>query len=74
MARARFDQLVRAAGIGGNLAAQVDKFLARAEQLADRGQADAAVDQLEEIAGKLNDTPGQQSLADAILELADTLS
>ena len=72
--RAEFDQLVRAAGIGGNLAAQVDKFLARAERFADRGQADAAVDQLEEIAGKLNDTPGQQSLADAILELADTLS
>ena len=72
--RAEFDQLVRAAGISAGLAAQVDKFLARAERFADRGQADAAVDQLEEIAGKLNDTPGQQALADSILELADTLS
>jgi hypothetical protein len=72
--RAEFDQLVRAAGIGGNLAAQVDRFLARAERFADRGLRDAAVDQLEEIAGKLNDTPGQQALADSILELADTLS
>lgn len=65
---------MRAAGIGGNLAAQVDRFLARAERFADRGLRDAAVDQLEEIAGKLNDTPGQQALADSILELADTLS
>ena len=72
--RAEFDQLVRAAGISAGLAGQVDKFLARAERFADRGQADAAVDQLEEIAGKLNDTPGQQALADSILELADTLS
>lgn len=51
----------------------MDRFLARAERFADRGQRDAAVDQLEEIADKLNDTPGQQSLADAILELAETL-
>jgi hypothetical protein len=65
--RAQFDQLVRADGIGEGLATQVDKFLARAERFADRGQRDAAVDQLEEIAGKLGDSPGQQALAEAIL-------
>jgi hypothetical protein len=71
--RAEFDQLVRAGGISGKLAAQVDKFLARAERFVRRNQRDAAIEQLEEIAGKLNGSPGQQSLAEAILELADTL-
>jgi hypothetical protein len=73
VARATFDQLVRADGISAKDAARVDKFLARAERLADDGKRQAAIAQLRAIAGQLDDSPGQQALAETILELADSL-
>ena len=71
--RAQFDQLVRADGISDRDARKVDALLALAERFADRGKDKAAAVLLKVAAHKLDDTPGQQALADAILELADTL-
>ncbi len=72
VARAHFDQLIRADTIDHPLDFQVDMFLRRAEQFAAGGQADAARSQLQEIAGKLV-APEHQTLKQAILDLAGTL-
>jgi LVIVD repeat len=71
--RAQFDQLVRADGISRKSARRVDALLALAERFADRGKEKAAVALLRVAAHKLDETPEQEALADAILELADTL-
>jgi LVIVD repeat len=72
--RAEFDQLVRSDGISGKDADKVDKFLTRAERFADDGKNAAAAAQLRAIARQLDDSPAQQSLAESMLELADTLN
>jgi hypothetical protein len=71
VARSYYDQLVRANAIGQPLKHQVDQFLARAERFHAAGQRDAAVSQLQEIAGKLV-APEHQTLKQAILDLAAT--
>jgi hypothetical protein len=71
--RAQFDQLVRADGISRKTARRVDALLFLAERLADRGKDKAAAVLLKLAAHKLDDTPEQEALAAAILELADTL-
>ncbi|MFG3684997.1 LVIVD repeat-containing protein [Micromonospora sp. NPDC047740] len=72
VARAHYDQLVRAEALGHPLKSQVDMFLQRAERFSANGQRDAAVSQLQEIAGKLT-ASDQQKLKQAILDLAGSL-
>ncbi|OKI44691.1 LVIVD repeat-containing protein [Micromonospora sp. CB01531] len=72
VARAHYDQLVRAEALGNPLKSQVDMFLQRAERFSANGQRDAAVSQLQEIAGKLT-ASDQQKLKQAILDLAGSL-
>lgn len=72
VARSYYDQLVRGDAIGHPLKSQVDKFLERAQRFAANGQTDAAVSQLNEIAGKLV-APEHQTLKQAILDLAASL-
>ncbi|MFG1955265.1 LVIVD repeat-containing protein [Micromonospora sp. NPDC048830] len=72
LARAYFDQLVRADAIGQPLRFQVDEFLARAEAFTANGDRDAAVAQLRAVCNKL-DGAGHQRLKQSILDLAATL-
>ncbi|MGY0004102.1 LVIVD repeat-containing protein [Micromonospora sp. I033] len=72
VARAYYDQAVRADAIGHPLKSQVDQFLERAERFSANGQRDAAVSQLQEIAGKLT-APEHQKLKQAILDLQASL-
>ncbi|MEV0155172.1 hypothetical protein AB0H57_15705 [Micromonospora sp. NPDC050686] len=72
VARAHYDQLVRANAIGHPLKSQVDQFLQRAERFKANGQRDAAVSQLQEVAGKLT-APEHQKLKQAISDLAASL-
>jgi len=72
VARSYYDQLVRADAIGHPLKHQVDQFLERAERFQAAGQRNAAVAQLQAIAGKLV-APEHQTLKQAILDLAATL-
>jgi len=71
--RALFDQAVRSGELDSKKAKQIDGFLSRAERFAGGPQRRAAIAQLENAARKLGDSPKQQELAAAILELADTL-
>ncbi len=73
LVRATFEQLVRVDGIGRNEARQVDEGLDRAERLAKRGKEPAAAAELEAVASELDESPGQQALAQSILDLAETL-
>ena len=70
--RARFDQLVRSGALSSKQEKKIDKALATAERVADKPGKGAVV-QLEKAAGELDGSPGQQELAEAILELTDTL-
>ncbi|MCW3845030.1 hypothetical protein ONA70_33680 [Micromonospora yasonensis] len=72
VARSHYDQLVRANTLGHPLKSQVDQFLQRAEQFSANGQRDAAVSQLQEIAGKLTASE-HQKLKQAVLDLAESL-
>ncbi|MEU2615469.1 hypothetical protein ABZ570_28420 [Micromonospora sp. NPDC007271] len=72
VARAHYDQAVRADALGHPLKSQVDMFLGRAERFSANGQRDAAVSQLREIAGKLTASE-HQKLKQSILDLAASL-
>ncbi|MFI2651169.1 LVIVD repeat-containing protein [Micromonospora fulviviridis] len=72
VARAHYDQLVRAKAIGHPLESQVDKFLERAEEFAADGKRSAAVAQLQAISNKLG-APEHQALKRSILDLAESL-
>ncbi|MFJ6198180.1 LVIVD repeat-containing protein [Micromonospora sp. NPDC092111] len=73
VARAYYDQLVRANAIDQPLAAEVDKFLLRAEEFAAGGKRFAAEAQLRAIANRLDAAP-HQKLQAAVLDLAGTFN
>ncbi|PZG16423.1 hypothetical protein C1I95_17710 [Micromonospora craterilacus] len=72
VARAHYDQAVRANNIGHPLKSQVDMFLERAEGFAADGKRSAAVAQLGAISNKLK-APEHQALKQAILDLQASL-
>ncbi|MET8909099.1 hypothetical protein [Micromonospora sp. NPDC004551] len=72
LARAYYDQAVRADAIGHPLKSQVDMFLERAEGFAADGKRSAAAAQLRALSNKLG-APEHQALKKAVLDLADTL-
>ncbi|GAA2711168.1 LVIVD repeat-containing protein [Micromonospora olivasterospora] len=72
VARAYYDQLVRADALGHPLRSQVDKFLERAETFAANGQRAAAAAQLRAISNQL-DAARHQALKRAVLDLANSL-
>ncbi|TCB90263.1 hypothetical protein E0H26_27185 [Micromonospora zingiberis] len=72
VARAHYDQAVRANVIGHPLKSQVPMFLDRAEKFAAEGKRSAAVSQLGEISSKLV-APEHQALKQAILDLRASL-
>ncbi|GAA1809752.1 LVIVD repeat-containing protein [Planosporangium flavigriseum] len=72
VARAYYDQLVRANAIDPKLKDRVDEFLDRAEDYADGGKRSAAAAQLRAVSNKL-DAPQHQKLKQAMLDLAASL-
>ncbi|SCL52860.1 LVIVD repeat-containing protein [Micromonospora eburnea] len=72
LARAYYDQAVRADAIGHPLKSQVDMFLERAEGFAAEGKRSAAAAQLRALSNKLG-APEHQQLKKAVLDLADSL-
>jgi len=72
LARAYYDQLVRADAIGHPVKSQVDMFLERAEGFAADGKRSAAAAQLRALSNKLG-APQHQQLKTAVLDLADSL-
>ncbi|MEU3458013.1 hypothetical protein ABZ671_31145 [Micromonospora sp. NPDC006766] len=73
VARAYYDQLVRANAFDAALAAKVDGFLTRAEDFAADGKRGAAEEQLRTLANVLG-APQYQTLKDAVLALAEAVN
>ncbi|MGC5033193.1 LVIVD repeat-containing protein [Micromonospora sp. DT229] len=72
VARAHYDQAVRANTLGKQMTSQVDKFLERAEKFAAEGKRSAAVAQLGAISNQINGAE-HQALKQAILDLRASL-
>jgi hypothetical protein len=73
--RARYAQALRAGTMAPNTAANVKKFVDRAERFKDGPQKRAAVAQLRAVANQLDPgDPAQAALATALRDLADALS
>ncbi len=73
VARAYYDQLVRANAFDPALASKVDGFLTRAEDFAAGGKRGAAEEQLRTLANVLG-APQYQTLKDAVVALADAVN
>ncbi|WP_046769260.1 methyl-accepting chemotaxis domain-containing protein [Jiangella alkaliphila] len=71
---ANLDQVVRAADIDANTAARVRQAVDQAEKQADKGNNRSAVAQLNHAVRQVDDSAGQATLEQALLELIDTLS
>ena len=69
-----FDQAVRSGELSGKTLAKVSKHLAKAEQLANKGENGSAVDQLNAAIRALKDSGDQGELKQALQDLADTLA
>ncbi|MEV6694004.1 hypothetical protein AB0M35_21285 [Micromonospora sp. NPDC051196] len=72
VARAHYDQAVRANTLGHPMTSQVDKFLERAEKFAAEGKRSAAVAQLGAISNQIRGDE-HQALKQAILDLRASL-
>ncbi|RUL94177.1 MULTISPECIES: LVIVD repeat-containing protein [Micromonospora] len=72
VARAHYDQAVRANTLGKQMTSQVDKFLERAEKFAAEGKRSAAVAQLGAISNQISGAE-HQALKQAILDLRASL-
>jgi hypothetical protein len=70
--RSFVDQGVRAEDIDAKTLGQITKFVDRAERFSQRGQTNAAKDQLRSLADQLEGDEFD-ALRDALLELADSL-
>jgi len=73
LSRAYRDQAERA-GLGGNLLANVDKFIDRAERFHTGPQGRAAVANLRAIANQVENAGGHDDLVTSLRDLADALS
>lgn len=71
---ANLDQVVRAADIDANTAARVRQAVDQAEKQADKGNNRSAVAQLNHAVRQVDDSAGQATLKQALLDLIDTLS
>ena len=69
-----FDQAVRSGELSGKTLAKVSKHLAKAEQLAAKGQNASAIDQLNAAIRALGDSGDQGELKQALQDLADALA
>ncbi|HMG31602.1 MAG TPA: hypothetical protein VK585_15935 [Jiangellaceae bacterium] len=71
---ANLDQVVRAADIDAQTADKVRQAVDKAEKLVGQGETASALDQLNNAVRRLDDSAGQATLKQALLDLIDTLS
>ncbi|MGH3923563.1 MAG: FIMAH domain-containing protein, partial [Pseudonocardiaceae bacterium] len=71
---ANLDQVVRAGDIDAQTADKVRQAVDKAEKLADKGETASALDQLNNAVRRLDDSTGQATLKQALLDLIETLS
>jgi hypothetical protein len=71
---ANLDQVVRAADINAKTAAKVRQEVDRAETLVDQGETASALEQLNNAVKRLDDSDGQATLKQALLDLIESLS
>lgn len=70
---ANLDQVVRAADIDAKTADKVRQAVDKAEKLVGQGETASALDQLNNAVKRLDDSAGQATLKQALLELIETL-
>jgi hypothetical protein len=71
---ANLDQVVRADDIDAKTADKVRQAVDKAEKLAGKGETASALDQLNNAVRRLDDSAGQATLKQALLDLIETLS
>ncbi|MGH8822936.1 MAG: LVIVD repeat-containing protein [Jiangellaceae bacterium] len=71
---ANLDQVVRADDIDAKTADKVRQAVDQAEKLVGKGETASALDQLNNAVRRLDDSAGQATLKQALLDLIDTLS
>jgi hypothetical protein len=71
---ANLDQVVRAADIDAKTADKVRQAVDKAEKLVGNGETASALDQLNNAVRRLDDSEGQATLKQALLDLIETLS
>jgi hypothetical protein len=71
---ANLDQVVRAADIDPKTADRVRKAVDKAEEQADKGHTRPALAQLNQALRQVDDSAGQATLRQALLDLIDALS
>ena len=74
VALANLDQVVRAADIDAKTAAKVRQDVDKAEKLVDQGETASALEQLNNAVKRLDDSAGQATLKQALLDLIESLS